>query len=117
MFSNKLKITINIVLCVVFVFSVVFATAPTTNWPSAQESVNKVNKITGNVWATIRVIVQILAVAAVVFAGLRYMFSSADGRADIKKDMLYLVIGAVLVFGATTVISFVVNASNEIIGN
>lgn len=116
MFSNKLKYTINIVFCLIIVFSAVFAGAPTVDWPTGENTTNKVQKVTGNVWATVRVIVQILAVAAVVFAGLRYMFTSADGRADIKKDMLYLVIGAVLVFGATTVINFVVDATNEIIG-
>ena len=31
-------------------------------------------------------VVQILAVAAVVLAGVRYMFASADQKADIKKE-------------------------------
>ena len=68
-----------------------------------------------NVWATVITIVQILAVAAVVFAGLRYMFASADQKADIKKSMGVLAIGAVLVFGATVVLGFIQKATNQVL--
>ena len=67
------------------------------------------------IWATVITIVQILAIAAVVFAGLRYMFASADQKADIKKSMGILVIGAVLVFGATVVLQFIQNAAKEVL--
>ena len=67
------------------------------------------------VWSTVTTIVQILAIAAVVFAGVRYMFASADQKADIKKSMGILAIGAVLVFGATTVLKFIQTASTEIL--
>lgn len=66
-----------------------------------------------NIWATIASIIQILAVAAVVFAGLRYMFASADQKADIKKSMGILVIGAILIFGATFVLQLIYNATNS----
>lgn len=68
-----------------------------------------------NIWATVVTIVQILAVAAVVFAGLRYMFASADQKADIKKSMGILAVGAVLVFGATLVLQFIDSATNDIL--
>ncbi len=69
----------------------------------------------GNAWATVVTIAQILAIAAVVFAGLRYMFASADQKADIKKSMGTLAIGAVLVFCAATVLRFIQTAANEVI--
>ena len=65
------------------------------------------------IWGTVVTIVQILAVAAVVFAGLRYMFASADQKADIKKSMGVLAIGAVLVFGATLVIKLIGNITTD----
>lgn len=70
---------------------------------------------TKNVWATVRVLVQIVSVACVVFAGLRYMFASADQKADIKQGLIYLAIGAILVFSTTTIIQFVVDATNDIL--
>ena len=45
---------------------------------SAQSSILKV-------WGTVLLILQILSVAAIVIAGIRYMFASADGKADIKE--------------------------------
>jgi len=74
-----------------------------------------VENIAKNIWATASVVIQIVSVACVVFAGLRYMFASADQKADIKQGLIYLAIGAVLVFGATSIINLVVNATNEIL--
>lgn len=45
------------------------------------------------------------------------MFASADQKADIKKSMIILVLGAILVFGASTVAKFIMTATNEVIGN
>ena len=81
------------------------------------QGISEVDKAVRNIWSTVIIIVQILAVAAVVFAGLRYMFASADQKADIKKSMGILAIGAVLVFAATTIIGFVVNAANSALKN
>ena len=75
---------------------------------------NNIKSATQDAWATAIVIIRILAVAAVVFAGLRYMFASADQKADIKNGLIYLSVGAVLVFGATVIINVVVNSFNEI---
>lgn len=67
------------------------------------------------VWASVLLIVQVVSVACVVFAGVRYMYASADKKADIKKGLTYLVIGATLVFATSTIIRFVMSVGNEII--
>jgi len=69
----------------------------------------------GGIWATVSTVVQILAVAAVVFAGVRYMFASADAKADIKKQTVILIVGAVLVFGATFILGIVSSTTNELL--
>lgn len=69
--------------CDVLVYGVTGDYTPVAPNPGAAN--DKVNKIVGNGWATFTVVVQALALGAVVFAGLRYMFASADQRADIKK--------------------------------
>jgi type IV secretory pathway VirB2 component (pilin) len=68
------------------------------------------------VWGIILTILQVAAVAAVVFAGVKYMFTSADQKADIKKSLGILALGAILVFGASTVIQFLTGAFKEIAG-
>ena len=45
------------------------------------------------------------------------MFASADQKADIKKSMGILAIGAALVFGATFIIDFIVKVTGQITGN
>ena len=71
-------------------------------------------KIVNNVWGTVLLILQILSVAAIVFACVKYMFAGADEKATIKNGLIVLVIGAVLVFGASTVVSLLINVVNEV---
>lgn len=118
--SKKIFLRILPVLMVcfmVFACNFVLAAEPiSTNFNdlSGGTSSDKITGVAKNMWKTVILIVQILAVAAVVFAGLRYMFASADQKADIKKQMVILVIGAVLVFGASTIIGVVVSATEQI---
>lgn len=76
--------------------------------------ISGIKEKTKDVWATVVFVVQILAVGCIVFAGLRYMFASADQKADIKQGLIYLTIGAVLVFGATLIIQLVAEAAEQI---
>ncbi len=108
-----------IMVCLVmFSFSFVFADEPikANNVISNGTASNGIVRVTGNIWQTVIVVIQVLAVAAVVFAGLRYMFASADQKADIKKQLIILVIGAVLVFGASTVLGIISNVTKEVAG-
>ena len=68
-----------------------------------------------NIWATVIFLVQMLCVGCVVFAGLRYMFASADQKADIKQGLIYLAGGAFIVFGAVSIIKLVTSAANSVI--
>lgn len=77
----------------------------------------KTVKSIGAVWGIILTVLQVAAIAAVVFAGVRYMFASADSKADIKKQMIWLVIGAILVFGASTVIQLITNFAGDLTPN
>ena len=106
-----------VVLVACFAITSVFAiSVPNGDLTGGQTGATVVTGAVQNIWATVITIVQILAIAAVVFAGLRYMFASADQKADIKKSMGILVVGAILVFGATLILGFVTNATNQVLG-
>lgn len=117
--KNSKKIMLRVlpvVLVLMVVATNVFASSPISpNLNVSGDGIGTIDKTVGNVWVTIRTILQIAAVGAVIFAGVRYMFASADTKADIKKQMIILVVGAVLVFGATTVISFIQTVTNEVL--
>ena len=76
-------------------------------------SVGKVDDLVNNVWGTVFNILRVLAVAAIVFAGVKYMFASAEGKADLKNGMVGLVVGAILVFGASIVVELIMSAANQ----
>ena len=84
--------------------------------PEGGTEISGITNLANNIWSTIEVIVQIAAIAAIVIAGVRYMFASADQKAELKKSLGILAVGAILVFGASTVVSFLTGAFNEIAG-
>ena len=79
-------------------------------------TVEKLDSSVSKVWGSVLLILQIVAVGVFVFAGVRYMFASADQKADIKKSIAFLMIGAAFTFGASTVIKFIVRAAADITG-
>lgn len=67
-----------------------------------------------NVWGLISLVVNFISVALVVFAGLRYMFASADQKADIKKQTVILLIGAVFVFAAGNIVKLIADTATKL---
>lgn len=84
-----------------------------TDLPDSSGNIPTVDSVAQNIWGTVVVIAQILAFAAIIFAGIRYMFASADAKADIKKQTVILVVGALFVFGASTIVNLLMNIFNE----
>lgn len=116
MFNKKLcKVCSILFIFIMFlgVFSVYASMVPNT--PGTRNEVTVVTNVAKNIWSTLRVIFQILAISAIIIAGLRYMFASADGKADIKNQTIILIVGAILVFSAVEVAKFVANTANSVL--
>ena len=119
--SKKILLSIIPVVLVLLVVSTnVFAVSNMFDMSSLDTAVsggsastNATNAVQ-SIWKTVLLILQILAVAAIVIAGVRYMFASADAKADIKKQTITLVVGAVLVFGASGIINMITSISNDL---
>ena len=116
-FTKIMARVLPIVLVGLLVVTNVFGITPPkqNDLPTGKGANGTVEAIAGNVWSTVVLIVRILAVAAIVFAGLRYMFASANDKADIKKQLVILVVGAVLVFGATFILELITNVSQSVL--
>lgn len=67
----------------------------------------------GRIFSTVIVLAQIFSFMGICAVGVKYMLSSADTRADIKKVMLPMVLGMVLVFSTSAALNFIVNAGKE----
>lgn len=117
--SKKIILRILPVLLVLalVITSNVFAANGNAISADVPEGGNRISKITdlgGSIWSTIQVIVQIAAIAAIVFAGVRYMFASADDKANIKKQTVILIVGAALVFAAVPIAKFIQDTANQV---
>lgn len=89
----------------------------TASDPTGGTPISQVQTLGRNIWSTITVIVQIAAIAAIVFAGVRYMFASADDKADIKKQTVILIVGAALVFAAVPIAKFIQETAGSMFNN
>lgn len=139
--KNKVLVTLVGIIAIVVLFSnTIFADS---NTPGSGRSINDVNKLgdipevqinnhlaeaqndpeqkltkfntaVSKITGVIIVVLQIASVGGVIYAGVRYMFASADSKADIKKGLISLVIGMIIVFSASTVVGFITGTFKEI---
>jgi type IV secretory pathway VirB2 component (pilin) len=118
--NNKKRIIMIAVLCsLVFVLlNNVFADYLDPHMTISTDSSTGTTSIQAilKIWSVVKLILQVLSVAAIIVTGIRYMFTSADQKADIKKQSYGLVIGAILVFAASTVVNFIVEVTKDVTG-
>ena len=120
--NKKIVVSIVIVSFIVFVLSYDSLCAATVGngfdyslVPSPSgTSTEGIKKVAKNIWKTLSFILQVASVGGIIFAGVRYMFASVETKADIKKSMLHLVVGLVIVFAATTIVNLIVNVFNDL---
>mgnify|MGYP004462092957 CR=1 FL=1 len=58
----------------------------------------------------------VIAVGMLLFIGIKYMMSSANEKADLKKGSINYVIGAILVATAATVVGFFQTVGSDVVG-
>ncbi len=75
--------------------------------------VTAVDDAVKKVWSTVLTVLQILAIAAIVYAGVKYMFAAAEDKAEIKQGLIGLAVGAILVFGASTIVQFILKVQED----
>ncbi len=78
------------------------------------DSADKVSGIGNNILGIIRVVGTIIAVGVLMVIGIKYMMGSAEEKAEYKKTMLPYLIGAVILFAAVNIASYVVDIAETI---
>lgn len=63
--------------------------------------------IISGVVGTVQLVGTFVAVGASIFLGIRYVMSSVDEKATIKKQLIPFVIGVVLFYGATGIVQLI----------
>ena len=110
---------VNLLLVIMFVFSI-FSTVhaaidPTTviTGPSSSgaSSLYKANIILG----IFQALGAGVAMVALLVLAIRYMYSSPDEKAEVKKKLIPYIMGGVMVFGATSLVKIVETFTNDIL--
>jgi hypothetical protein len=69
------------------------------------QAITSSKAMTGRIFRIMQVLGSVLSVIALLIIGIRYMFSSIEDRASMKGILIYYVIGAVLVFATSNILS------------
>lgn len=56
----------------------------------------------------------VVAVVVLLILGIKYMMGSAEEKAEYKKTMIPYVVGAILIFAATTIVKVVYDLANSL---
>ncbi len=74
---------------------------------STKDAADKIGNTGKTILGLIQVIGTIIAVAMLMILGIKYMMGSAEEKAEYKKTMLPYIIGAVLLFAAVNLASWI----------
>lgn len=58
-----------------------------------------------------------VVILAVIYVGVKYIFSGATGKANLKAKSVYFIIGIILSFATTNVLTFISTIINETLTN
>lgn len=75
-----------------------------------------ISTVGGRIMGTIQVVGIVIAVVILMVIGIKYMMGSAEEKAEYKKTMIPYIVGAVLIFAASTIANLAYNVANSIGG-
>ncbi len=76
------------------------------------QGTTSVMNVGGMVVAIVQTVGIVVAVVVLLVLGIKYMMGSAEEKAEYKKTMIPYIVGAVLIFAATTIVNVVYNMAN-----
>lgn len=115
---NKVTKIISIVMIVAMLIAMVtpvFAVNPETI-KADESNTGKITSLGSQIIGIVTTIGSVVAVLVLVVLGVKYMMGSAEEKAEYKKTLMPYVIGAVLVFAASTIAGVIFSFSQNIQG-
>ncbi len=114
-----LTVVLTVVMIIVMGTSIVFAenTTGQTKPGDLKLSYNGTNDILsigGNIAGIIQTVGTVVAVIILIVLGIKYMMGSAEEKAEYKKTMMPYVIGAVLIFAASTIANMIYSFASQL---
>lgn len=119
---KMISIILVMLMVLTSIATVVSATGAKTDIPGMITTIGEGNSSANadkvvTLGATIVTIMQtvgvVVAVVILLILGIKYMVGSAEEKAEYKKTMIPYIVGAILIFAATTIVSVVYNLANS----
>ena len=103
--TMKILTTIATILIIISMgASVVYGLAPNQIAANAKATgTDEVQKFGQNIMGVIQVVGVVIAVIILMVLGIKYMMGSAEEKAEYKKTMIPYLVGAILIFSASTI--------------
>ena len=79
------------------------------DYSSDIEGYNEINATAGTVITIIRYAAIVIGVVLIAVFGIKFMLGSAEEKAEYKKSFIPLIVGIVVVFGATYIAQLIFN--------
>ncbi len=106
--SMKIVSTLMMAVMMIMVATPVFATNVTVT-PVAPKNTAGILNLAGKILGFLQWIALIGGVLIIAILGIKYMMGSLEEKAEYKKSMIPLIVGIVVVMGATTIANLLVN--------
>lgn len=104
-------------MLIMMISSVVFAASGMIpDADTGNQTAQTVKGIGGQIYGIFAAIGATVAVVILVWLGIKYVMASPDGKAEIKKQAFGYILGAALIFGASTILPAIVNFVTGAIG-
>ena len=83
---------------------------------SSATGTNEIKNLGQNIMGVIQVVGVVIAVIILMVLGIKYMMGSAEEKAEYKKTMIPYLVGAILIFAASTIANVVYQFANGLNG-
>ena len=81
------------------------------NVSASSAATTAINKVLG----VVTVLIVTAAIILLIMKGVAFMQAAPEGKAEIKKQLIAIVVGGVIIFGINTIIQTIITMSTEII--
>ena len=105
--KKKYLVCIGILVSIIIMFSFTYSYAIDSDeiWGEASRLSSAGNTIVNTIiWVGV-----VILVGAVIYKGIKFVTAAPDGKAEIKKEIIMLVIGGVLLFGLAKIIDIILS--------
>lgn len=107
---------ITIAMILMFATSTVFAAKTPGELDNVKTNVDdgKIDEVGATIIGILKSVGMVISVVILIVLGIKYMMGSAEEKASYKKTMIPYLVGAVLIFGASSIADAVYNLAKGI---